>query len=145
MERSELARSMRDRCRKLEDVRSRWVPVWRELSSYMMPRKDCFGSSARADAADELIYDSTPPHALELLASALGGLLTNPAMPWFDIRPLDAERGDADDVRTFLAETRKRMIAVFNSENTGFQTYAHELYLDVALFGTGVMYVGDTP
>lgn len=145
MKTNDLAASLAERFGRLEDRRSRWVPVWRELASYMLPRKDCFDSHSRPGAADERIFDSTPPHALELLASALGGLLTNPATTWFDIRPVDRERGDDDDVRGFLAETRQRMNRVFNSEDTGFQTHSHELYLDVALFGTSAMYVEADP
>lgn len=145
MVRDELAAALGERLRSLEDSRSRWVPVWRELAAYMLPRKDCFGTRAGSAASDERIFDSTPPHALELLASALGGLLTNPATTWFDIRPVDKRRGDDDDVRAFLGEARQRMNSIFNSENTGFQTHSHELYLDVALFGTGVMYVEADP
>ncbi len=77
MKTNDLAASLAERFGRLEDRRSRWVPVWRELASYMLPRKDCFDSHSRPGAADERIFDSTPPHALELLASALGGLLTN--------------------------------------------------------------------
>ncbi len=80
-------------------------------------------------------------HALELLASSLGGLLTNPSLPWFDISVKDRQLGDNADVRTFLQEARERMVAVFNAEDSGFQTHVHELYLDVALLGTAVMYV----
>lgn len=146
MEKSELAKSLTTRFKGLEETRQPWVPTWQELTEYMLPRKNSFtavtgASTLRGKANDSRIFDSTPMHALELLASSLGGLLTNPAMPWFDISVKDRKLGDSRDVRTFLQEARERMVAVFNSEDTGFQTHVHELYLDVSLLGTAVMYV----
>ncbi|WP_419786033.1 portal protein [Pseudodesulfovibrio sp.] len=146
----ELARSLLDRYHGLDERRRPWVPTWRELADYMLPRKDSFAGSGstslpRGGAGDERIFDSAPMHALELLASALGGLLTNPSQVWFDIRARDAEIGDEEEVRTFLQQARERMLAVFNSEDTGFQSNVHELYLDVALLGTAVMYVEADP
>jgi len=142
----ELARSLLTRFKGLEEARQPWVPSWKELSEYMLPRKDSFaapgsGGFRLGSTGDERIFDSTPMHALELLASSLGGLLTNPAMPWFEIRARDPEIGDVKEVRQFLQQARDRMISLFNTEDTGFQTNVHELYLDVALLGTAVMYV----
>ena len=146
MDRTELARSLLTRFSGLEEMRQPWVGSWQELTEYMLPRKNSFAASGSAMAGrgrtgDERIFDSTPMHALELLASSLGGLLTNSSMPWFDISVKDRFLGDATDVRSFLQEARERMVTVFNSEDTGFQTHVHELYLDVALLGTAVMYV----
>ncbi|XXJ18039.1 portal protein [Desulfovibrio caledoniensis] len=150
MDRTELARSLLTRFSGLEEARRPWVGSWQELTEYMLPRKNSFtglgGSSiGRGRAGDERIFDSTPLHALELLASSLGGLLTNPSLPWFDISVKDRAVGDGDEVRAFLQEARERMVAVFNSEDTGFQAHVHELYLDAALLGTAVMYVEADP
>ena len=150
MEKIELAQSLLNRFKGLEEARQPWVSSWQELTEYMLPRKNSFAgtgltSSMRGQTGDERIFDSTPMHALELLASSLGGLLTNSAMPWFDITVRDRELGDDKDVRTFLQQARERMISLFNSEDTGFQTHVHELYLDVSLLGTAVMYVESDP
>ncbi|MCJ2165608.1 MULTISPECIES: portal protein [unclassified Pseudodesulfovibrio] len=146
MDRTELARSLLTRFKGLEETRQPWVGSWQELTEYMLPRKNSFtapgpGMTMRGRTGDERIFDSTPMHALELLASSLGGLLTNSALPWFDISVKDRRLGDATAVRDFLQAARERMVAVFNSEDTGFQAHVHELYLDVALLGTAVMYV----
>jgi len=150
MEKTELAQSLLARFKGLEESRQPWVGPWQELTEYMLPRKNSFtgtglNSSMRGRTGDERIFDSTPMHALELLASSLGGLLTNPAMPWFDIAVRDRDMGDSREVRTFLQQARERMISLFNAEDAGFQTHAHELYLDVALLGTAVMYVESDP
>jgi len=146
MDATERARSLLTRFNGLEEARQPWVSSWQELTEYMLPRKNSFTSigvsnSFRGQTGDERIFDSTPMHALEMLGSSLGGLLTNPSLPWFDISVKDRQLGDSADVRTFLQEARERMVAVFNAEDSGFQTHVHELYLDVALLGTAVMYV----
>jgi hypothetical protein len=143
----ELAQSLLGRFQGLEEIRQPWVSSWQELTEYMLPRKNSFtaGSITRGNAGDERIFDSTPMHALELLASSLGGLLTNPSVPWFDIRSKRDDVGDETEVREFLEQARKRITSLFNSEDTGFQTNVHELYLDVTLLGTAVMYVEADP
>ncbi|CCH49627.1 portal protein [Pseudodesulfovibrio piezophilus] len=150
MDKKELAQSLLTRFQGLEETRQPWVDSWRELTEYMLPRKNSFVATGgtqlnRGQIRDEHIFDSTPMHSLELLASALGGLLTNPAMPWFDIRARDFGRGDEQTIREFLQQARERIAALFNSEDSCFQTNVHELYLDVALMGTAVMYVEADP
>jgi len=146
-DKKDLAKSLLTRFQGLEETRSPWVSTWQELTEYMLPRKNSFtaGGLRRGNAGDERIFDSTPMHSLELLASSLGGLLTNPSVPWFDIRTKQEDIGDDGEVREFLEHARKRLTAVFNSEACGFQTNVHELYLDVALLGTAVMYVEADP
>lgn len=122
----------------LQGARETWLPLWRELAQQIMPRRGfVFGSPA---AADEAVFDSTPAHSLELLASALGGLLTNPALPWFDLR-LGRGAPDTPELREYLAHCRERMLGIFNTEATGFQACVHEVYLDLCLFGSAVLHV----
>lgn len=148
---AELAQWILSRLADMETVRRPWLETWRELTGYVLPRKDSFENAASGlsagRAGDERIFDSTPAHCLEILASSLGGLLTNPALPWFDIRIRDngEDAVDVPEVRDFLRQARGRMIRLFNTESTGFQAHVHELYLDVALLGTGVMYVEADP
>lgn len=140
------AQAVLDRLAALRAGRDHWTPAWRELAAQIMPRKGgpAYGLAQGARQGDEAVFDSTPAHSLELLASALGGLLTNPALPWFDLR-LHKGAPDSDEVRAFLAHCRERLLALFNTEATGFQACVHELYLDLCLFGTAVLYVEPDP
>ena len=132
----------------MEAARAGWLPLWQELAAQIMPRKSPALNPASAAHSprndDSAVFDSTPAHSLELLASALGGLLTNPALPWFDLK-LGRSAPDDEAVRRFLSEARERLLQVFNTEATGFQTCVHELYLDLCLFGTAVMHVEADP
>ena len=153
---AELVQWVLSRLGDMESARRPWLETWRELSEYVLPRKNSFENAASGNASagrarDERIFDSTPAHCLEILASSLGGLLTNPALPWFDIRVRGAsavagsDPADRPGVRDFLRQARDRMVRLFNTEATGFQAHVHELYLDVALLGTGIMYVEADP
>jgi hypothetical protein len=128
------------RLHALQAGRAPWLPLWQELAGQIMPRKGLDPGRP----GDEAVFDSTPAHSLEVLASALGGLLTNPALPWFDLK-LSRGAPDGEDVRSFLAACRERLLSAFNTEATGFQACVHELYLDLCLFGTAVMYVEPDP
>jgi len=140
-DKTDMADKILKRLSALEEARQPWVGSWQELTDYMMPRKNSFGAKNPGKLGDERIFDSTPMHALELLAGGIGGLLTNPAMPWFEIGCRDKEQADRKETREFLQDARERMIGLFNAEDSGFQTHVHELYLDVALLGTAVMCV----
>ncbi|SNS12730.1 Bacteriophage head to tail connecting protein [Humidesulfovibrio mexicanus] len=138
------AQAVLDRLASLREARGHWLPSWRELAAQIMPRKGLVLPGQGQQPADEAVFDSTPAHSLELLASALGGLLTNPALPWFDLR-LGRGAPDNDEVRAFLADCRERLLSLFNTEATGFQACVHELYLDLCLFGTAVLSVEADP
>ena len=134
------ALAVMDRLAALRAARDHWTSTWRELTAQIMPRKGGNLTAQGQRTDDSAVFDSTPAHSLELLASGLGGLLTNPALPWFDLR-LGHGAPDGEDVRAFLAQCRERLLAIFNTEATGFQACVHELYLDICLFGTAVLYV----
>ena len=64
-----------------------WETHWQEVADYMMPRKaDVTKLRSRGDKRTELIFDSSPLQAVELLAASLHGMLTNPSTPWFSLR-----------------------------------------------------------
>ncbi|MGE4298320.1 MAG: portal protein [Desulfovibrionaceae bacterium] len=129
------------RLKGMETARHPWVSTWQELCDYLYPRKGSFFERRPGGAGDDLIFDSTPGHALEMLAASLHALLTNPSSAWFDIRVRQRRLRDKPKVKEFLQECRRRMIAAFNTDATGFQTNVHELYLDLPLFGTACMFV----
>jgi len=132
----------------LKKDRDPWVSTWRDLADYFLPRKaQQFSGGSQARAGDEKIFDSTPCHCLDVLASRLGGLLTNANMQWFGLR-LKADRKsltDDTEVKAYLAESLETLQGLFSSDASGFQAAAHELYLDLALFGVAVLYVESDP
>lgn len=128
-------------CKKLSSLKSQrfnWDQHWEEIAHYIIPRKDnIYTNSNPGGKKNNTIYDSTAIHANELLASALHGMLTNPASIWFGLTTGDDDLDKEDEVREWLDDSVNRMIRVLNNSN--FQTEIHETYLDLGSLGTNVI------
>ncbi len=140
--------------RRFEQVKGErgvWEQHWQEISDHVLPRRGAFvGHPAGLPAGQaggakrtERIFDGTAPWALEQLASGLHGMLTGPAVRWFVLKAEDEALNARDDVKRWLEAASDRLYALFNSPRSNFSAQAHELYLDLAAFGTAVMLVDD--
>lgn len=140
--------------RRFEQVkgeRGTWEQHWQEIADYTIPRRgDFVGHPAGLSVGEaggrkrtERIFDGTAPWALEQLASGLHGMLTGPAVRWFMLKAEDDALNERDDVKRWLEAASDRLYALFNSPRANFSAQAHELYLDLAAFGTAVMLVDD--
>lgn len=127
---------------KLKSCRSNFENQWYEISKFFIPNKDSiydFNTKTEESRGEKklslpTLYDSTGPQALNLLASALHGMLTNPTVKWFDLYTGISEIDRRDDVRRWLQACVSRMHDVFNNSN--FQNEIHENYIDLCGFGT---------
>lgn len=120
--------------------RKNWESHWDELSKYVIPKKDnIYGQNVKGGGEKKMqfVFDATPIHANELLASALHAMLTNPTTFWFEITTGDPELDKKDKVRGWLQRSTMMMHNTLNQSN--FQTEVHETYVDLGSFGTGPM------
>jgi hypothetical protein len=137
---TDLAKSLLKRFDRLKSNRQNWESHWQEVADYMQPRKaDVTKTRSKGDKRTELIFDSSPLQAVELLASSLHGMLTNPATTWFSLKFKGAEMQDDDDAKAWLEEATEVMYSAFNRSN--FQQEIFELYHDLITFGTAAMFV----
>jgi len=84
---SPLVKDLLARFHKLKTQRQTWESHWQEVADYMLPRKaDVTKQRSKGDKRSELIFDSSPLHAVELLSASLHGMLTNPSVPWFSLK-----------------------------------------------------------
>lgn len=130
------------RYEQLKDQRKNYDALLQELAEYFLPRKGDFSAALTPGQEEnrENIFDSTPEESLHLLAAAMNGLVTNPAMKWFDLR-LRGYFGTVEkDASEWLDVASSVMLDVLSSESSGFQQAVHEFYLDYAAFGTACMY-----
>ena len=122
----------------LKTQRANWETHWDEVSQYFIPKKDeIFGQRTRGEKKYNLLYDSTSVHSVELLASALQGMLTSPTSIWFGLSTGKGELDKDDDVRKWLQETTVTIINALNNSN--FQQAIHEVYIDIVSFGTSIL------
>ena len=139
MAKTDLSKALLKRFDRLSSQRQNWETHWQEVADYMMPRKaDVTKLRSRGDKRTELIFDSSPLQAVELLAASLHGMLTNPSTPWFSLRFKD-EMADEDEAKEWLESATDTMYAAFNRSN--FQQEIFELYHDLITFGTACMFI----
>ena len=103
MAKTDLTKGLLSRFDRLQGQRENWETHWQEVADYMQPRKaDVTKSRARGDKRNELIFDSSPIQAVELLAASLHGMLTNPSTPWFSLRFKDSSLEMEDEAKLWL-------------------------------------------
>jgi hypothetical protein len=115
------------------------------IAEYFQPEKaKFFGQNSSGSSSERSkIYDSTPEEALQTLAAALHSLLTSPVHTWFNLA-LTNGLSEADKIlKAWIEDCETKMMAKFNSEETGFQTSVHELWMDLPSFGTAVFFCDD--
>ena len=128
------------RIKQLEDQRKMWETHWQQVADYCRPRKaDITKKRAAGDKRQELIFDGTAIHAAELLTSSLHSMLTNSSTSWFTLKFRSEELEQDDEAKEWLEATEKAMYEGFARSN--FHEQIHELYDDLVLFGTGVMFI----
>ena len=140
MAKTDLTKSLLSRFDKLQSQRQNWETHWQDVADYMQPRKaDVTKQRARGDKRMELIFDSSPIQAIELLAASLHGMLTNPSTPWFTLRFKDEDVDGEDEAKLWLQSATDAMYTAFNRSN--FQQEIFELYHDLITFGTAAMFI----
>lgn len=128
---------------KLHADRGTVMSHCQEVANYMFPRRADFNVERQeGDKRQQYILDSTGVHSLELLGAGLHGFASNPASRWFTIKADDEGMNEDDAARTWFDDVADRMYAKMHSPRSSITTHLHELYLDLAAFGTAIMFIG---
>ena len=133
--------------------RSECEAHWQEIAELMSPRKtDFVGIDTPGRKKMNKVYDSTGIMGVDMLAAGLHGMATNPAAKWFSLRMVggrlpggdgeDIDINDVPEVQKYLSDVEQIMWQRIYAPGTNFTTALHEIYLDLAAFGTAIMFVG---
>ena len=140
MAKTDLTKALMKRFDRLSSQRQNWETHWQEVADYMMPRKaDVTKTRSKGDKRTELIFDSSPLQAVELLSASLHGMLTNPSTPWFSLKFKEEDMEFEDEAKEWLESATDTMYTAFNRSN--FQQEIFELYHDLITFGTAAMFI----
>lgn len=139
---TEVTRIIKD-FERVRSYRVTWESHWQQVADLVYPLRTFLVIPFPGNRRMVRIFDSTAPECLDEFAAAMDGLLMNPAIKWFNLRMQDDAMDSRDDVRQWLDEVVNRMFSVINSTDLNFNTQAHEVFIDIGAFGTGVMFVRD--
>lgn len=129
-----------ERAANAKGVRSTWESHWQEIVDHVNPRKnDILGRRTAGEKRGNTLFDSTAIVAAELLANHLHGILSNPAVTFFEVLTGDEELDARDRVRFWLQDTGQRLHNILNQSN--FHTEIHEYYLDLVGIGTASLQI----
>jgi hypothetical protein len=121
----------------LSTERATWLPQYREISQFIMPRTGRFllTDQNKGDKRYNSIIDSTGTRALRVLAAGLMAGMTSPARPWFRLSTLDTDLMEYGPVKMWLNVVAEKMRTIFSRSNT--YRSLHTLYEELGLYGTG--------
>ena len=132
--------SLCERLDRLKTDRSDFESLWQRVADLVMPTKGNFTVKRMpGERNTNKIFDSTPTTSVNLLAAGLHGMVTNPSVQWFALT-LDKDP-DSQLGNKWLKDVRDLMLKEINRPQAGFATNIHEVYQDLALFGTGCLFV----
>ena len=118
--------------------RSSFLPQWRDLNDFILPRRARFFTSDtnQGDRRNLKIIDSTATMAVRTLRSGMMSGITSPARPWFKLTTSDPDLADYAPVKKYLEIVDRRMSTVFLRSN--LYNVLPILYGDIGVFGTAL-------
>lgn len=121
----------------LKQERSSWLPQYRDISEFLLPRTGRFLVSDRnkGDKKHNSIYDSTGTKALRTLAAGMMAGMTSPARPWFRLVTSDPALMEIEAVKQWLDDVTNLMRDIFARSNT--YRALHQVYTELGAYGTG--------
>jgi Bacteriophage head to tail connecting protein len=128
----------------LRAERSYWEPTWQSISDTMLPAfNDIQVMRAPGQKRTAELFDSTAMEALHLLSAHLMGSITNFQSEWLKLRMREQTLNDRKEVEVWLDQCADIMLKAMAAGTTP-QAF-HEKYLQFAGFGTGALYVDESP
>jgi hypothetical protein len=126
---------------QLENERSSFIPHWRDLGDYILPRRPRFFTSDvnKGDRRNQKIIDSTATLAVRTLRSGMMSGVTSPARPWFRLTTPDPALAENGPVKEWLYLVSQRMSTVFLQSN--IYNALPIIYGDIGTFGTSALLV----
>jgi len=125
---------------KLQADRYNFDDQWQEISELVMPNREFFTKSAPGENRRTRIFDNTGGEAHDRLVGQIYGLLTNPAITWFDLQFEDPSIALNRKYKLWLDNARDQILAFFNRPEVNFYPALSEFYDDLCGFGTGILY-----
>lgn len=127
------------RWEQLKSERSEFINWWRELSDNHLAHRGRFLVTDRnkGHKRNTKQINNASRIASRVLASGMMSGITSPARPWFRLSTGDQKLDDITSVKEWLFQVQRVIYNVFSASNT--YNSLHQLYSEMAVFGTGVI------
>lgn len=130
------------KCRKkvlqLYTNRSKYEPLWQQLSRYINPYRGRFheeGSNTNGSRRDYHLLDTFPMRSVHRCSAGLHSGLSSPAQRWFKLGLKDEELARFHTVKLWLNQVEDIIYKVHAQNNT--YSMLDNLYAELPQFGTG--------
>lgn len=127
------------RLEALRSERSTFIPLYQELSDYILAHRGRFLISDRnkGHKRNTKQINNTARMAARTLSSGMMSGITSPARPWFRLSSGDVDLDDVTSVKMWLHQVQTIMYKVFSASNT--YNSLHQIYSELGVFGTAAM------
>lgn len=123
--------------------RQNWESHWQDVADVTLPERQFTGQTIGGTKRRQRLYNGQAAIDAEELAANIHGLLTNPALTWFNLQMVDEHLNLIEDIALWLEDARNRMLRLFQSPVSGFSTTIHENYVDLVSFGFSCQMIRD--
>jgi len=133
--------------RQYEDLKKEkdmFLPHWEDLARIMLPRRAGFiGEPIEGASRTESIFDGTPMQSARSLGHHMGFWLRPDSSEWYFIRAADDALNDDEQANFWLDSAKEKLDSALNNPKARFKQSTGEVDLDLVVFGTGVMFIGE--
>ena len=133
--------------RQYEDLkkeRGMFMPHWEDLARIMLPRRSGFiGEPVEGASRTESIFDGTPMQSARSLGHHMGFWLRPDSSEWYFIRAADDALNDDEQANFWLDSAKEKLDSALNNPRARFKQSTGEVDLDLVVFGTGVLFIGE--
>jgi hypothetical protein len=140
----ERAKQHIDRYRNKLANRGVYDQHFEDLARVHLPQRIGFTSTrVPGDKRTDDLFDGTPMQEARGLANTVGAMVRPDGQDWFFIRTVDDSDQTTDEARDWLADSQDRMRQAFADPKARFRQVTGEADLDLVVFGTAVIFVGE--
>ena len=133
--------------RQYEDLKKEkdmFLPHWEDLARIMLPRRAGFiGEPIEGASRTESIFDGTPMQSARSLGHHMGFWLRPDSSEWYFIRAADDALNDDEQANFWLDSAKEKLDSALNNPRARFKQSTGEVDLDLVVFGTGVLFIGE--
>ncbi len=135
-----------DRHEQLKDKRSTWEAHWDEIARLVLPRyADFSGAREKGGKRTEEIFDPSGMVGLDRFAAGMESLLVPRNSRWHGLKVLPPELNDENDVKAWMDLAVRMLFERRYAPNANFAGQMHEYFLGQGGFGTGTVFIEETP